>query len=330
MAESIRQYMLDMIQKTQTQSTEEMIGRGELPEKSTQDFTMEELEIIMKARPTAVLELFERSGWELDDAGRDVIAQSLQDEVKKDKDIDIEAKKAFNKMTILEREVIIRYRAIAFSNIGGHIFEGMHIKSSDNPLKVPKFVEEFNYETLILSITNPTDGIGLVFNCLNGQRIITSADRANRYYVQGFMSELESRKLKLKTHETTVDSEDGKEKLYVTLIGHLYKDDHLAISIGELLAEAAMAIVTDKLKSKIMGKFHQADNPEEEIKSSDDKPDRSDRSDRSDRPDTGYSAPLNFPKWSDEIDDDDEDYEDEDEEDDDDSNDNLTGGFHVN
>lgn len=319
MAESIRQYMLDMIEKTQTQSTEEMIGRGELPEKSTQDFTMEELEIIMKARPTAVLELFERSGWELDDAGRDVIAQSLQDEVNKDKDIDIEAKKAFNKMTILEREVIIRYRAIAFSNIGGHIFEGMHIKSSDNPLKVPKFVEEFNYETLILSITNPTDGIGLVFNCLNGQRIITSADRADRYYVQGFMSELESRKLKLKTHKTTVDSEDGKEKLYVTLIGHLYKDDHLAISIGELLAEAAMAIVTDKLKSKIMGKFHQADNPEEEIKSPDDKPDR---------PDTGYSAPLNFPKWSDEIDDDDDDEDDEDDQDGDD--DNLVGGFHVN
>jgi hypothetical protein len=320
MAESIRQYMLDMIEQSQAQSTEEMIERGELPDKSTQDFTMEELDLIMQARPTAVLELFERSGWELDDAGRDMITKSLQDEVNKDKEIDVEAKKAFNKMTILEREVLIRYRAIGISNIGAMIFENMHIKSSDNPLNVPKFVEEFNYETLILCVINPSDQVGLVFNTLNGQRIITSSDRAKRFYLDGYLAELEPRKLKLKTHETTVDSKDGTEKLYVTLIGHLYKDDHLAISISELLAEAAMAIVTDKLKNKIMNKFHQADNPEENLKDDEDKPTES-----SGKP----GSRIHFPKWSDEEDEDSNDSEDNDNSDDDnDDNDNLVGGLY--
>ena len=282
-----------------------MIKRGELPEKAIHEFSINELERIMQTRPTAILELFERSGWEIDDAGRETIARSLIEEVAKDKDISIEAKKAFKEMTALEKEVIIRYRAIVFTSIGSKVFEAMHHRDVDNPLKVPKFVEEFNYETLLLSITNPSDGIGLVFNTLNGQRVVTSLERAQRFYGDAFMVELASKKLKLKIHKTTIDAEETDEKLHITLVGHLYEGEHLAVSVNDLISEAAMDIVTEQLKNKIKNKFHQEDIPDEDKNNDNKQP----------KPNEKYSSPLKFPKWSDEEDngedeDDSEDFDD--------------------
>lgn len=313
MAESIRQYMIDMIERTQAQSSEEMIERGELPEKSTYEFSQFELDLVMQIRPTAILELFERSGWQMDDAGRESIAASLKERVDESEGLNVEAKVAFNKMTSLEREVIIRYRAINFSNAGGKIYEGMHLKSSDNPLNVPKFVEEYNYETLLMCVVNPSDNTGMVFNALSGQRIITSATRAKRFYLDGFLIELQDKKLKLKRHETTLESTDDSGTLYITLIGHFFNEDRLAVSVGELLADAAMSIVTENLKKKITKRFHQEDVSEEE-----NKPETNEK----------YSSHLNFPKWSDGLEGYGGDFDDEDDSDNNDDDDNLIGGLY--
>ena len=311
MAESIKQFMLNMINESKAQSTEDMLERGEIPDKPTNEFSMFELDQIMQARPTAIFELFSRSGWTIDDAGREAIADSMDREINKSHDLDKKTKIMFNEMGVLEREVIIQYRAIALTTLGSQVFGDMHVKTSANILTVPKYIEDFNYETLIVCITIPRDNVGLIFNTLNGQRVVTSATRAKRFYLDAFIAELEDKGIKLKKHNTSIDSEDKKDKLHVTLIGHLFKEHRLSISIDDLLAESAMNIVKEKLRSKIQSRFHpQDDQPE-------DTPDK----DKDESSASKFSTGLKFPKWSDDI-------EGSDDIEDDEDPDNFLGGFH--
>ena len=62
-------------------SDEGIINSGHLPDKPTHEFSLEELKLIMDNNPAGMIELFDRSDWETDDAGRKSIIKNLRDKV---------------------------------------------------------------------------------------------------------------------------------------------------------------------------------------------------------------------------------------------------------
>lgn len=283
-------------------SDEGIINSGHLPDKPTHEFSLEELKLIMDNNPAGMIELFDRSDWEIDDAGRKSIIKNLRDKVF-DEESGESAAKTFDKLDDIHREVLIRYNGVVYTSVGFSIYEGMHIRDKDNPIKAPKFVDDINYETLLMSIINESDNIGLILNPVTRLRVITSADRAKRYYIDAMVEEYKASGMELIDHTSEINNDKGisDEKLIVRMVGHHYEDgEKMVVTSEDILANAAKNIVMNRLRSKLLKKFRQEDDNDDNVNMTDSENydnDNDDNDDDDNRPDLGFSSRLNFPKW---------------------------------
>lgn len=310
---TVKKWILAMIEEAN--SDKGVINSGRLPDKPTHEFTPEELQLIMDNHPASMIELFDRSDWEIDDAGRQAIINSLRSKAF-DEVTGKTAAEAFDKLDDIHREVLIRYHAVIYTSIGFSLYEGMHIRDKDNPIAAPKFVDDVNYETLIMCITNPKDNIALFLNPITRLRVITSAERAKRYYTDGLVEEYKIAGIDLIDHtiDRTIkishDNGDPSNKFIVRMVGHHYENGKKMVIVGgDIIANAAKDIVMNRLRSKLLKKFRQEeddDNSNEDYDNvNNDDYDDTDRDydddnnddDDDNRPDLGFSSRLNFPKW---------------------------------
>ena len=259
MAESIRQFMIDMIEADDSPMTPDD-DNYQLPDKDTEEFSLEELHGIAEYHAQLILELFNRSGWVLDHVSRKGLIAVLSDDKNED-DITISTSdkknKTFATSSPLQREVVLCFKAVMYANIGSHIYEGLHIFDDENPIKTAEFVNNDKYETIVAVITNPKDDISLVMIPVLQTRTITTSGRAERVYVNPLLAELRSEGVEILEHYTEIKNND-EEKLTIALYGHIVKegDDPLIVNPKVALNNATVDLVREKMREEILKGFN--------------------------------------------------------------------------
>ena len=74
----------------------------------------------------------------------------------------------------------------------------------------------------------------------------------------------------------------------------------MVVTSENILANAAKNIVMNRLRSKLLKKFRQEDDNDDNVNMTDSENydnDNDDNDDDDNRPDLGFSSRLNFPKW---------------------------------
>lgn len=272
MAESIKQFMQEMVTESKGNSSAGD-DNYELPDKDISDFSIDEMHDIMLNHPVKILELFERSGWLIDDAGRKAVSAALRNSAL-DSIPDINAvQKEFDKLSEIEKEVVIIFKALVLATLSDHLYQGVHIIDKDNPIKAPKYADDVNYETLLVFIDTAKDGIGMVMNTVNKTRVVTSNKRAKEYYTDGFLNQVEADGYEIITYETSVSEKDddpNSDKVVINVFGRYFNGDRLSVSSENLLTSVAMDKIRKRMRKDILKGFRQDDDDGNENDDDDD------------------------------------------------------------